>query len=125
MGSLGGILNTLQGNGIAFKKLSSNLVYANNLIELKDAKAVSQALGISADGTINFNDSALNLRGAIVPMYALNSLLNNIPIVGDILTGGEGIFAFTYSVEGKYTNPKVSVNPLSVLTPGFLRKLFN
>ena len=38
---------------------------------------------------------------------------------------GEGLIAFNYAVKGSYDDPKVSVNPLSALTPGFLRGIFN
>ena len=38
---------------------------------------------------------------------------------------GEGIFAATYSVTGTTEEPKIVVNPLAVLAPGFLRNLFS
>ena len=62
----------------------------------------------------------------MVPAYALNSILGNIPIVGDILTGGSGsgIFAVTYHLSGPIGDPKVDLNPLSALTPGVLRNIF-
>jgi len=34
------------------------------------------------------------------------------------------LIAFNYSVKGPTGNPDVSVNPLSALTPGFLRGIF-
>jgi len=37
---------------------------------------------------------------------------------------GKGLFAFTYSVKGALDDPEINVNPLSVLTPGFLRWIF-
>ena len=38
---------------------------------------------------------------------------------------GGGVFAADYTVRGPLADPKVSVNPLSALTPGFLRGVFN
>ena len=38
--------------------------------------------------------------------------------------GGDGVFAAVYSVDGPLDEPKVSVNPLTVLTPGFTRRIF-
>ena len=66
------------------------------------------------------------MQGTIVPAYMLNSALGNIPLIGDLFTGGEGkgIFAATYAVEGPRDDPEVSVNPLAALAPGFLRELF-
>ena len=37
---------------------------------------------------------------------------------------GEGFVAVVYGIDGRLSDPQVSVNPLSVLTPGFLRGIF-
>jgi hypothetical protein len=49
-----------------------------------------------------------------------------VPFVGLILGGGlhEGMFAVNYRVSGPASGPTLSVNPLSAVTPGFLRKIF-
>jgi hypothetical protein len=54
-------------------------------------------------------------------------VLGNVPPVGKMLTGGEGqgVFAARYSITGSDDKPDVSVNPLSILTPGFLRGVFD
>jgi len=36
---------------------------------------------------------------------------------------GEGVFAFTYKIAGDLEKPKVTVNLLSALAPGFLRRI--
>jgi len=43
-----------------------------------------------------------------------------------LLLGGEGqgLFAANYRATGSAADPQISVNPLSALTPGFLRRLF-
>ena len=69
----------------------------------------------------------VDLEGTVVPAYALNSLLGKIPIVGGLLSGGEkgsGLFAANFRMTGPQENPKVSVNPLSALAPGILRRVF-
>ncbi|MBU6234951.1 MAG: hypothetical protein KGQ41_03825, partial [Alphaproteobacteria bacterium] len=65
-------------------------------------------------------------QGTAIPMSEINGLISSIPLVGDILTGGNknsGIFAATYTMKGNSADPSVSVNPLSVLTPGILRRI--
>ena len=59
--------------------------------------------------------------------YSVNRVLGAIPLLGNILTGGEGegLFAVTYAISGSLEALDVSVNPLSVLAPGFLRNLFD
>ena len=67
-----------------------------------------------------------SLSGTFVPLYGLNSFVSNIPLLGDILTSrkGEGIIGMTYTMEGTFAEPDISVNPLSALTPGILRRIF-
>ena len=60
-----------------------------------------------------------------MPAYTLNALLGRIPLIGNILTGGEGggVIAVDYSLSGPLDEPKIQVNPLSALAPGILRNL--
>jgi hypothetical protein len=68
----------------------------------------------------------MDISGTLVPVYTLNRIVGAIPLVGDLLTGGEGqgLFAATYAMRGALGEPQTSVNPLSVLAPGFIRNLF-
>ena len=61
-----------------------------------------------------------------MPAFGLNSVLGNIPLLGDVLVSkkGEGIFGVTYSATGNADQPAISTNPLSMLTPGILRRIF-
>ena len=36
----------------------------------------------------------------------------------------EGLFGITYEVVGRPGNPSLRINPISALTPGILRKVF-
>lgn len=124
LASFGGLLDALSGKGLVFDKLKSDFTLKNDVIEVKDLGTLGGSMGISSDGTINIKQNTLALKGTVVPANTINSLLKNIPLVGDILTGGEGIIAVVYTVEGNTDEPDVSVNPLSALAPGFLRKIF-
>ena len=56
----------------------------------------------------------------------MNSALGGIPIFGDLFVSreGEGVFAMTYAVRGSLESARVSVNPLSGILPGVLRRIF-
>jgi len=126
--ALTGIVDVLQGEGVGFSSLDAPFVYSNGLLELKDARAWGAALGITAKGQIDLDKSRLAIEGTVVPAYVLNSALGRIPVLGWLITGGEkggGVIAFNYTMKGPSADPSVTVNPLSALTPGFLRKLFN
>ncbi len=127
LASLTGFFDTLQGKGIRFVKFRAPFTLANNVITLEDARTYGDAIGMTIDGTITFPQKTLDLKGTIVPSYTLNSVLGKIPLIGAILTGGEGkgVFAASYRIKGSTQDPQVTVNPLSMLTPGFLRGFFD
>lgn len=122
LASLTGIGNTLSGRGIEFETVVVPFRLTDAAVEIKDARVVGSALGISGSGRIDRVAETISFEGELVPAYTLNNLVSRIPILGKLLTGGaDGLFAATYRVEGPLADPKVSVNPLSVLTPGFAR----
>ena len=53
-------------------------------------------------------------------------MLGAVPVLGDLLVSkqGEGVFGLTYAMKGNIGEPSLIVNPLSVLTPGILRRIF-
>jgi hypothetical protein len=115
-----------RSEGVEFKRLKAKLTYDDDKVMLHDAKLAGDLLGLSLSGPIDLYNKRLDLQGTIVPLYGVNSLVSGIPVIGWILTGGEGggIFAATYSMTGALKNPSVNVNPLSILAPGFLRNIF-
>jgi len=102
-------------------------VFENDTATIKDAQGVGSELGITASGTIDFGNDAIDITGTIVPAYTINSLLGKIPVIGTIFSGekGGGIFAASYKASGPVEKPVMSVNPLSALAPGFLRNLLD
>lgn len=126
LASLTGFIDTLQGNGIHFKNMSIPFTIHNDVITIEKGKTYGSAIGLTVDGTITMPKKLLNLEGTIVPSYTLNNVIGNVPILGE-LVGGEdqGVFAARYKIKGSADAPDVSVNPLSILTPGFLRGLFD
>ncbi len=127
LASLTGFFDMLEGNGIRFTKMVIPFSLQNDVITVSKARAFGNAIGITAEGTITFPAVLFDVRGTVVPSYAANTILGKLPIIGDVLTGGEGkgVFAGNYSVKGTYQDPKVTVNPLSILTPGVLRGIFD
>ena len=87
--------------------------------------AFGESLGITANGWIDIDRDRLELQGTVAPAYLINSLLGNIPIIGQLLGGGsQGLIAANYRLSGPTSDPAVAVNPLSALAPGVLRQLF-
>ncbi len=125
-GSLEGFVNLMRGEGVAIDKLDIPFTTHGDVIDIHDARASGPAIGITADGYLDRRNSQLALKGAVAPAYGLNSVLGAIPLLGDVLVSkkGEGVLGMTYSATGSFDSPEVSINPLSVLAPGILRRLF-
>ncbi|MEP4378900.1 MAG: AsmA-like C-terminal domain-containing protein [Alphaproteobacteria bacterium] len=122
--SFSGIADVLGGQGLTFRRVEVPFTLTDSEIIIKEGKARGADIGILASGRIDRVTDQLELTGEIAPAYTLNSLLANIPLIGTVLSGGaDGIFAATFRVSGSIDDPDVSVNPLSVLTPGFVRRL--
>jgi hypothetical protein len=133
--SLVGVLDLLNGDGIAFKRARVNFNWIDRgqpaqqknvrQIRLRDGRTSRASLGLNFEGEIDNWAKTLDLDGTIIPISGVNNVLSGIPLVGEILTGGGGgILAATYTIKGPMDKPQVFVNPLSVLAPGILRKIF-
>ncbi len=61
--------------------------------------------------------------GTFVPLYGLNNMFGQIPILGPFLGGSkEGLLGITYDAVGPPSAPRITVNPVSAIAPGLLRK---
>ena len=126
LASFTGIVNTLQGKGIYFDRVRTSFALSGGTLTLRDGKAHGSSVGLTAAGVVNLDAGTLAVNGTVVPAYMVNKLLGDVPVLGRLLRGenGVGAFAVTYDVKGPWGNPSVMVNPLSVLVPGFIRDLF-
>lgn len=133
--SLPGILSLLSGEGMSFKKARVNYAWVDRgppeqqksqrLIKMWDGKTSGTSLGLTFEGQIDNWADTYDMNGTIIPVSDINKIINMIPIIGNVLTaGGEGLIAATYTLRGPKDDPSVMVNPLSVLAPGILRKIF-
>lgn len=125
--SLTGAQDILQNNGLAFEKLESNFEWqfrpTGNLLVMKEGRTSGSSLGLTFEGVYNQAQANIDISGTIIPLSGVNKAIGEIPIIGQILTGGKAFLAATYKISGSTKDPSVSVNPLSVLAPGFIRDI--
>lgn len=127
LASLKGLTDVLGGAGLSFRELSVPFGWENGNLSIRDARASGAGLGLTGSGEIDFENDFLDLDGVLVPAYTANSVLGDLPLFGDLFVGkkGEGILALNYIVKGPMKQSQIAVNPLSALTPGFLRRIFD
>lgn len=119
LGSFTGIIDTLNGQGIAFEKLDSRYSYGNKTYQFDSLKMTGSALGILLSGYADTANSQVKLSGTLVPAYALNNALGKVPLLGNLIVG-KGVLATSFTVEGPLDNPRTEVFPLSTIAPGIL-----
>ncbi|MCB2124520.1 MAG: hypothetical protein H6897_02270 [Rhodobacteraceae bacterium] len=116
--SVVGLLAQLNGPGLLFSDVSGDFRLTPDAVEIRDGSAIGPSLGISGAGTYRADGAVLDLQGTISPIYMLNG-------IGQIFSKRrEGLFGFNYRMTGPAADPRVAVNPLSILTPGMFRDIF-
>ena len=125
--TLYGLVDALQGGaGLSFNRAHVPFSMNREVLTLNDAHAFSPSLGLTVRGRVLREADMIDLEGTIVPAYMINTVLGNLPLVGRLFSPepGGGLFATAFRVQGPAADPQVQVNPLSTITPGFLRGLF-
>ncbi len=109
-----------------FKRLKVNFERAGTRLQLRDATMFGDEIGLSVDGWLDYVHDRVAMNGTFVPAYAFNNMFAQIPVFGLFLGGksNEGLLAITFTISGVASQPTLNINPLSVITPGFLRNIF-
>jgi hypothetical protein len=112
--------------GIAFSRLRAEFTRQNGQLSVREGVVKGPTVGATIEGSIDYPGNQVRMSGTFVPMYGLNNMFGQIPIVGLFLGGGsnEGLFGVTYEVVGTPGQPVLRVNPISAMAPGVLRKIF-
>ncbi|HXV73651.1 MAG TPA: AsmA-like C-terminal domain-containing protein, partial [Sphingomonadales bacterium] len=113
----------IRAEGVAFRTLIFPFTLSNGVFDVSSGRANGPSFGFTMEGQIDQKFERMNLNGVVVPAYTLNALLGKIPVIGAIITGGEGkgVISLNYRISGTRENPKVDFNPMSAITPGILR----
>ncbi|GLR66220.1 hypothetical protein GCM10010909_09000 [Acidocella aquatica] len=121
-----GVPAAASGPGLSFARAVVPFSLDGAVLNLQGARAYSASLGFTATGRIGLDDGSLDVDTTIIPAYEINALPGKIPLLGHLFTAekGGGLIAARVKITGTMDDPNVGVNPLSALTPGFLRGIF-
>jgi Protein of unknown function len=111
--------------GVEFSHLRVDFTRSLGRFTIRDGLLKGPAIGGTVDGHIDYHRDEIRMRGTFVPLYGLNNMFGQLPIVGPFLGGSnEGLLGVTYEVVGPPSTPVLRVNPISAVAPGLLRKFF-
>ncbi|HEX5508566.1 MAG TPA: DUF3971 domain-containing protein [Pseudolabrys sp.] len=111
---------------VEFTELRADFTKYPGRMTVRDGVLRGPLVGATIDGQIDYARNDVRMHGTFVPLYGINNMFGQIPIVGIFLGGGsnEGLFGITYEASGPPSSPHVMVNPISAVAPGLLRKFF-
>ena len=113
-------------SSVAFSRLRAEFTRQSGQLTVRDGVVKGPAIGATIEGNIDYVSNQVRMSGTFVPMYGLNNMFGQIPILGLIIGGGsnEGLIGVTYEIVGTPGAPVLRVNPISAMAPGVLRKIF-
>jgi hypothetical protein len=112
---------------VDFSQARAEFVKSPGRMQVKNGVVRGPVVGATIEGNVDYARDEINMRGTFVPLYGLNNMFGQIPIIGFILGGpnsNEGVFGVTYEITGQPSNFRIVPNPLSAIAPGLLRKFF-
>src|ERR1700722_5418972 len=110
--------------GVSFSRLRAEFTRQNGQLTIREGVGKGLTIGGTIEGSID-SASQVRMSGTFIPLYGLNNMIGQIPVLGLFLGGGsnEGLFGITYEVVGTLGQPVLRVNPISAIFPGVSRKI--
>jgi hypothetical protein len=125
--ALNGVVGAPAGDtrGVDFTRLRVDFTRTPGKLQIKESEVRGPTVGATVEGNVDFVKNDVRLRGTFVPLYGINNAFGQLPLIGPLLGGQrEGLLGITYEVSGPPSAPKLSINPMSAVAPGLLRKFF-
>lgn len=112
-------------SGVSFSALRAEFTRQNGQLSIRDGVVKGPMIGATIEGSIDTVANQVRMSGTFVPMYGLNNMFGQIPVLGLFLGNGnnEGLIGVTYEVVGTPSQPVLRVNPISAIFPGVTRKI--
>lgn len=122
--SVTGLLTAFTADeGLAIDSMVADFVLTQESVTIEDAAVTSPSIGLVLNGTVDRKNDVMDLRGDIAIKDILTRTIGQLPVLDFLL--GDGLVGAAFTMKGPIEEPDISVNPLSVLAPGFLRKVFS
>lgn len=118
--------NQTESLAARFSQARADFSIAGRRIDIAEAALWGNEVGFRLEGYVDLARRVIDLGGTFTPAYGLNNAFAQVPLFGPILGGNrrEGLIGVNFRVAGSMDEPVLTVNPLSAIAPGFLRRLF-
>jgi len=111
---------------VSFERAYADIEKGKGTLDLANGLLRGPSLGMTFQGTLYDRNNNMDMTGTFMPIYGLNRIFGELPIVGALLGNGRdrGLIGVTFRLRGNANKPELSVNPLSVIAPGIFRSIF-
>lgn len=114
-------LPDMVSEGMPFNQITATVGIKDGVLSTQDFFINSNAMHLSMVGTINFVKEDLDLLIGVQPLQTVDKVISRIPVVGWILTGGDGSLITTYfEAKGSWADPQVTAIPVKTIASGTL-----
>jgi len=112
-------------SGVSFSALRAEFTRQSGQLTIREGVVKGPTIGATIEGSIDTVANQVRMSGTFIPMYGLNNMFGQIPVLGLFLGAGsnEGLIGVTYEVVGTPAQPVLRVNPISAMFPGVTRKI--
>ncbi|MBT9372357.1 AsmA-like C-terminal region-containing protein [Rhizobium sp. CSW-27] len=109
-----------------FQRGFARVIYRDGALAVENGVVRGEQIGATFQGMLRDARGRMDMTGTFMPAYGLNRLFAELPIVGAILGNGRdrGLLGITFKLTGPFAQPKLVVNPLSIIAPGVFRQIF-
>ncbi|RIK86847.1 MAG: hypothetical protein DCC69_05985 [Hyphomicrobiales bacterium] len=120
------VRGSIDTSRVQFERGFAEVVKAPGALSLDRGILRGPLIGVSFQGSVYDRDGNMAMTGTFMPAYGLNRIFGEIPLIGQILGNGRdrGLIGITFRLAGKAGEPKLEINPLSVIAPGIFRSVF-
>ena len=111
---------------VKFERGYAWIAKGNGGLQVQNGVLRGPVIGSTFQGTLYDRAGRMDMTGTFMPAYGLNRIFGEIPLVGAILGNGRdrGLIGVTFRLSGDADDPKLQINPLSVVAPGIFRSIF-
>lgn len=114
-------LPDMVSEGMPFNQITATVGVKDGILSSQDFFINSNAMHLSMVGKINIVKEDLDLLIGVQPLQTVDKVISRIPVVGWILTGGDGSLITTYfEAKGTWADPQVSAIPVKSIAGGTL-----
>ncbi|RRI03437.1 hypothetical protein EH240_09680 [Mesorhizobium tamadayense] len=111
---------------VQFERGFAEIDKGSGYLRLANGLLRGPRIGTTFQGTLYDRDNNMDMTGTFMPVYGLNRIFGELPLLGPLLGNGRdrGLIGVTYRLRGNANKPSLDINPLSVIAPGIFRSIF-